>query len=354
LHEIRVTAIETTRASGGRLELLDVDDPRWDQFVEERQEALAYHRAAWSRTLTDAYGLKSFCLVLQRDDGSISAGIPFIETHFGWRRWISLPFSDVCPPLGDKDDVTRLFALAQSLATARRVRGIEVRSLLQDCPDTVSFGLTYTLDLGPDADALLATFSKSQVQRNIARARRDDVVVRRGDTPDDLLRVYVRLHANTRQRLGVPSQPLGFFKSLWKHMIAPGYGFVLISYVQEAPAAAAVFLLGTRTVTYKYGASESAYWPHRPNHLLFWEAIRWSCESGKRTFDFGRSDWGNEGLRAFKKGWGTTESELVYSRFGRAPFQPPALAMSVLRPTIRHSPRWVNRALGRLLYRFTA
>jgi CelD/BcsL family acetyltransferase involved in cellulose biosynthesis len=349
-----VTAIETTTASGGRLELLDVDDPRWDRFVKERQEALAYHRPAWTRTLTEAYGFKSFCLALQRDDGSISAGMPVIETHLGWRRWISLPFSDVCPPLGDTDDVTRLLALAQSLAAARRVRGIEIRSLIQECQDTLSRGLTYRLEIGQDADALLSTFSKSQVQRNIARARREGVVVRRGDSADDLLRVYVRLHALTRQRLGVPSQPLGFFKSLWKHMIAPGHGFVLISYVEEAPAAAAVFLLGTRTVTYKYGASESAYWPQRPNHLLFWEAIRRSSESGNRTFDFGRSDWDNKGLRAFKKGWGTTESELLYSRFGRRPVEPPALAMSVLRPTIRHSPLLVNRALGRLLYRFTA
>ena len=338
-----------------RLVKLAVTDPSWSNFVQQCEGALAFHLPAWTRTLTETYRFKSFCLANRRDDGSISAGMPVVaHSRLGRHRWVSLPFTDVCPPLGDEPDVTSLLAGAEALAAANHVRRVEIRSPAAAAAYASSRGVVHELQLNGDADALVKTFSKSQVQRNIARARRAGVVVRWGECQDDLVGVFLGLHRATRRRLGVLCQPQRFFDHLWNLMIAPRHGFVLISYVRDTAAAAAVFLLGGGTVTYKFGASDSAYWPERPNHLLFWEAIRWGCENGYRAFDFGRTDWGNEGLRAFKRGWGTTERELVYSSLG-AELSPPRKArLSVIGPVIRHTPEWVNRAVGRSLYRLAA
>ena len=49
------------------------------------------------------------------------------------------------------------------------------------------------------------------------------------------------------------------------------------------------------------------------------EAIRWGCEHGMRTLDFGRTHWGQEGLRSFKLAWGAEERELRYRHLGGVP-----------------------------------
>jgi CelD/BcsL family acetyltransferase involved in cellulose biosynthesis len=120
--------------------------------------------------------------------------------------------------------------------------------------------------------------------------------------------------------------------------------------------AAALFLAGNGTVIYKFGASDEAAWSLRPNHLLFWHAIRAACEDGYGTFDFGRTDAGHDSLATFKRSWGAEEEPLAYSILGRAP---PAeaghgTAERVLGLVIRHTPPLVCRAAGELLYRFVA
>src|SRR5262249_56903828 len=105
------------------------------------------------------------------------------------------------------------------------------------------------------------------------------------------------------------------------------------------------------------GASDRAAWPLRPNHLLFWHAIRTAREQGHRWFDFGRTDTGQEGLRNFKRSWGAAEEPLVYRALGGRPQRAPArqgLATRMLEPVIRHSPPLLCRATGQMLYRYTA
>jgi lipid II:glycine glycyltransferase (peptidoglycan interpeptide bridge formation enzyme) len=211
----------------------------------------------------------------------------------------------------------------------------------------------HVLALDRDADAVLRTFHRSQVQRNIKRAERSGVVVRRGSSATDLTDVFYRLHVGTRRRLGVPVQPRRFFARLWERMIEPGLGSVLIAEADGTAVAAAVFLAYGENVIYKYGASDAGSWTLRPNHALFWEAIRTSCDAGYRWFDFGRTDLEDASLRRFKGWWGSEEIPLSYATLAdRAPG--PKRNGRALAPVIRRSPRWVGRALGELLYKHAA
>ena len=130
---------------------------------------------------------------------------------------------------------------------------------------------------------------------------------------------------------------------------------MLLVYWGELPIAGAVFLTSGRTVVYKYGASEPAFWHLRPNHLIFWDAIRWSCENGFAAFDFGRSDFENQGLRNFKSGWGAVERPLVYTTVGgKLPRVERLRRASLLPLLIRKSPLWLCRAIGEATYRHAA
>jgi lipid II:glycine glycyltransferase (peptidoglycan interpeptide bridge formation enzyme) len=167
--------------------------------------------------------------------------------------------------------------------------------------------------------------------------------------------VFYALHVETRRRLGVPVQPRRFFQLLWEELVAPGLGYVLVAEAESKAVAAAVFLSWNGNTIYKFGASDPQARHARPNNLLFWHAIRHAIERRDRTLDFGRSELDQDGLRAFKAGWGSDEEPLVYSHLAdRAPGSTVRRASGLLEPAIRRSPRWVTRFLGELLYRHAA
>jgi lipid II:glycine glycyltransferase (peptidoglycan interpeptide bridge formation enzyme) len=194
-------------------------------------------------------------------------------------------------------------------------------------------------------------FSKAH-QRSIRKAERSGLRIVRGCGAAELEAFY-HLHLGTRKRQGVPIQPRRFFRLLQRHILGQDLGFVQTAWLDEKPIAAAVFLTWNDTLVYKFGASDDRHWEHRPNHLLFWTAIRWACENGYRTFDWGRTDLENEGLRQFKSAWGAREEPLIYSAFGAVPAKRGGGRLGkALGTMIRRSPTLVCQATGELMYRY--
>jgi CelD/BcsL family acetyltransferase involved in cellulose biosynthesis len=278
-----------------------------------------------------------------------------MEVRSGFRRtrWVSLPFTDRCPPLAaDRATAGRLVDLADRAREQANVARLEVHA---DLPGRgvhrQPHGVGHVLSLSPDPELTFQAFSRSQVQRNVRKAERSGLTLRRADAPEDLTESFYKLHLRTRRRLGVPVQPRRFFDFLWRRLIAPGWGFVDLAYHGRLPVAGAVFLTAGRTVVYKYGASEPSSWPLRPNNLIFWDAIRWGCENGFAAFDFGRSELDNRGLRSFKSGWGAIEEPLVYATLGATPSRKArVIGGSLLSPLIRRGPLWFCRAIGEVAY----
>lgn len=339
-------------------ELVPLDDPGWNRFVAEAPDSTAFHDPAWASLLASCYGFRAFAVVQRDDEGRIAAGVPVVELRrFRSRRWVSLPFTDACSPLATSGEVLDSFARRLDAArAAASVARVEVRGLLPGAETRVSeVDLVHTLRLATDPEAVFRTFKRSQVQRNVARAERDGVEVRMGEDRSDLVDVFYRLHVATRRRLGVPVQPRSFFELLWGRLLSHGRGFVLLASADGRDVAGAVFLTSASTTTYKFGASDASFWGLRPNHALMWAAIRWSCLSGRRKFDFGRTETSNRGLVEFKRGWGTVEAPVVYSTLGLpAPAERPRSSSGLAAAIIRRSPPVVCRAVGRTLYRYAA
>jgi CelD/BcsL family acetyltransferase involved in cellulose biosynthesis len=333
---------------------LDIGDARWAGLIERDPAATLFHHPAWVATLAESYGYRPLVLAAERADGELDAALSIMEVRRLHRvRWIALPFTDHCPPLGPGVDA----GFAASLDAARRSAGASALEVHAELPGPHARSRTdavrHVLPLAADPDEVMRTFRTSQVKRNIKKAAKAGVTVRRGDCAADLADVYYRLHVATRQRLGVPVQPRRFFERLWDQVMAPGLGFTLIAEADGAPVAGAVYLTWNRTVIYKFGASDASAWGLRPNHAIFWEAIRWSCEAGYADFDFGRSDLEDAGLREFKGSWGGEELPLTYSTL--ADVAPAARGGArALGPVLRRSPAWVGRAVGELLYKYAA
>jgi CelD/BcsL family acetyltransferase involved in cellulose biosynthesis len=346
-----------------QLQKLELFSTCWIDFVRSQPRATCFHHPAWAGLLTDCYGYQAFALALTDDAGRTVAGLPVIEVTRPWgeRRWVSLPFTDHCTPLAIDDDALQNLVL--NLIEAQKIynlSSIRVRADLKmhgaggDSFNSRSDAFLHTLRLQPDAQSLFRRFNKTQVQRNILKAERVGVSVHWGDSLCDL-EVFYSLHVGTRRRLGIPVQPKRFFDLLWEGILSAGLGFLLIVYKDDRPIAGAVFLVSNGVIIYKYGASDHKFLRFRPNNLLFWHAIRWGCDNGYHTFDFGRTDAENAGLRKFKNGWGTDEVPLVYSVVGSRPTKFSLGRRSkVLSGIIRCSPPWVCRAIGELFYKYTA
>ena len=93
-----------------------------------------------------------------------------------------------------------------------------------------------------------------------------------------------------RLQCNAPVQPRRFFKLLWERIIAPGWGFLLLACKDDVPISGAIFLSWNGVLMDKYTAADQAYLSLRPNNLLVWTAMRWGCEHGYQTFDFGKTE----------------------------------------------------------------
>jgi CelD/BcsL family acetyltransferase involved in cellulose biosynthesis len=339
--------------------LLLPSDERWVAFVNSMPNANVFHHPVWINLLAEFYGYRPFVIAVCNEEGEVKAGVPLMEVNspLTGRRWVSLPFTDHCTPLYRGDTLPReLFEYLSGLQINLAVPRVEIRGAIpyDDQVHRDNNQVLHLLRLSGEAQKVFRNFHRSQVKRNIARAEREGIKVRRGENERDLDTFY-DLHLKTRHRLGVPVQPKRYFESLWQRIINAGLGFILLAYKDSVPIAGGVFLTYKATLVYKYGASDEDYWPYRANHLLFWTAIRWGCEHGYSLFDWGKTSISNTGLRNFKSGWGAQESILTYSVLSATPPHHIAERLSGLTGTfIRHAPRWVCRVTGELLYKHFA
>ena len=171
----------------------------------------------------------------------------------------------------------------------------------------------HTLDLTKGETALYSGLRDS-TRRNIKKAEKEKVEVRIESTPGAVGEFY-RLNCLTRREHGLPPQPYHFFTEVYRQVISRGNGFVALAYVEGKAVAGNVYFYCGRQAIYKYGASDKKYQSLRASNLVMWEAIKRFCGDGFKSLCFGRTEPENDGLRQFKRGWGTEEHPIRYFRY---------------------------------------
>jgi CelD/BcsL family acetyltransferase involved in cellulose biosynthesis len=348
--------------------VLELTDPRWESFVARQQSATPFHHPSWGMLIAGCYGFRAFAVATCDATGEIRAGVPVIEVRHlrGEPKWVSLPFTDYCPPLVTApEEETDLVRALRRASEAAGVRKVEVRAPIAGASPVSHGPFRHVIPLEGDPARVYARFRPS-VRRHIAQAGRNGVTIRRAQSPADLVDTFYRLQLRTRRRFGVPIQPRRFFRMLWESVISTGLGSVLIAEASASPVAAEVFLSWNGTTISKFSASDERAWSLRANNLITWHLIETACEQGSRWLDFGRTDAGSEGLRTFKRSWGAVEQPLVYGTLGAegaggaggaGPEPAPSMdgkAGHLLASIIRHGPPVLCRAAGEALYRYAA
>ena len=353
---MRASLTSDSRCCGLRITTIPIDDPRWLEFTCSHPGAGPFHLPAWATVIGECYGFDPFVLAACDTDHEILAGVPTVAVRspLGRLRWVSLPFTDVCPLLARPDiNIHDVVVALKEHVIASRAHELEVRASLPEADGVypLEAGYRHVLRVPSDPDDLHPGRAHRQ-RRN--QAIRKGVRVTYGSTPADVAAFY-RLHTLTRRRHGVPVQPRRFFDLIQARLLAPGNGFLATASLEGEVLAAAIYLAHNGTLVNKYHASD----PGRPDtgagHLIDWEIMASACTQGYHTLDMGRTDFGADGLRSYKAAWGAVEQALVYTHFSRRPPETARLHVPALsQKIIRHSPAWLCRASGAILYRWSA
>jgi hypothetical protein len=368
-------------------------DTRWTDLVERHPRATVFHSRGWLDALKRTYGYEPFVLTTT-GSGPLENGLALcrVKTWLS-RRLVSLPFSDHCDPLFDRqEDLDTVLGFLAGEMERDRWRSLELRPRseglladegrpvssadggrpfrVDDGPGSVRDGgrpfrvaarakyCLHTLDLARPTEQIFAGFHASSTQRAIRRAEREGLNYEAGRS-EQLLSAFYRLLRLTRRRHGLPPQPMEWFRNLVAcnpstRSARSGQGAMIHVASKDGIPVAGILTLSFKTsMVYKYGGSDAAHHPLGGMPFLFWRAIQAAKALGVEELDLGRSDLDQPGLIAFKEHLGALRSELAYytrpQRRTRALARGPAARLAGL--AVRHLPDAVLDLSGRLLYR---
>jgi len=330
--------------------------PQWNSMVSKEGHGTVFHTSNWARVLVESYDFHpAYILLMQQGEFRGCLPIMEVDSILTGKRGVSLSFSDCCGAIAhDSQDYQLLLNSALGLGGMSQWRYAEFRGekFLSDQVSDKSFAY-HELELLTDEVKMHSRLRKG-TSSGIRKAEREGVKVTISHELDSV-REFYRLHCLTRQRHGLPPQPVLFFEKLYVHMISEGLGFTALAHYRTKAVAGLICLHFKDQSVWKYGASDERFKELSANNLVIWEAIKACAGRGLRSMSFGRSDLDNPGLISFKNGWGASLAPLKYYRYD---FNSNTFGRTKIRNDIasykkffRYLPIDVLRMIGKFAYR---
>jgi CelD/BcsL family acetyltransferase involved in cellulose biosynthesis len=289
--------------------------PLWGALVEQVPSDV-FHSPAWMRVLADTYNLTPEALIVTDETGRPSGGMSYIRvSDVLGERIASLPFSDYCDPL--------LFTPQEWELVSRKLMQdgvpIATRCLHNGVPlgdesfPQVNRAKWHGIDLQADLEVHWQRVDGS-ARRAIRKAEKEGVSVRLAEGEEDL-RAFFGMHLGVRKhKYRMLAQPYRFFQNIWRHLVEPGSGFVMLAIHGGQIIGGVMFLEWKETLYYKFNASHPDYLNFRPNDMVIWNGIQLAKAKGYRRFDFGLSDWDQDDLIRYKMKYATEEKTISFLR----------------------------------------
>ena len=331
-------------------------DPRWDKFIETHPRSSVFHSRNWMRALRNSYGYEPFAVSTSSPGYELTNGLVFcrIKSWLTGRRVVALPFSDHCEPLVNNDDELDCRLNYVTLSVDRhKEKYVEIRPILAKpgvatkLEPSMAYYL-HCIDIQKDIQDVFRGFHKDCVIRKIRRADKESLDYEEGRS-EELLEKFYQLLLITRRRQHLPPQPRQWFRQL---AVDLGDSLkVRVVSKDGVPIASIITILHKKTMTYKYGSSDSRYHRLGGTALLFWTAIQEAKEMNCHVFDLGRSNVDNDGLIAFKEHWGASRSLVSYWRHPHTlDREPSAWKAKVVNKAVLIAPDVALVAIGQFLY----
>jgi lipid II:glycine glycyltransferase (peptidoglycan interpeptide bridge formation enzyme) len=268
----------------------------WDAFVATRPGDVLAQTTLWARTKKP----ESDHLVLGvRRDGDLVGGAMVLLRRIGPLLVAHAPRGPILAP-GHEDLAGTLVSgildeVASWRPTAVILQPADLPEILEDSlgshgftvsPVDVTTPATVEVDLAPDPDALLAGMRSSR-KRNIKRAERMGVEVRRGGEED--IELFHDLHGKTGGRQGFEPMSLSYLQRQWEVLGTAGMFHIYVAHLDGHPlSAATVTAFGDRAVFKLAGfADDDIAKEARASEYLHWKIMLDTRDLGYRFYDLG-------------------------------------------------------------------
>ncbi len=291
------------------------EDSAWDKYVLASAEASQSHLTGWRRVIERSYGHPSHYLAAYQN-GECKGVLPLVAMRDLWlrRSLVSMPFLDDGGICADNDDVrTRLSLEALRLFEKRKAEALDLRHRYATNLEFPRNGekVMMLLQLTSDPDKMWDRFD-AKLRNQIRKATKSGLSAEwRGK--QGLADFYEILAANMRD-LGSPVHSREFFAAIMDEFADSAD--IMLVYKDRLVIGGALCLFFRGSLIVPWASSLRSYFSLCPNNLLYWTMIRWGCEKGYNTFDFGRSS-PSSGTYRFKKQWGAKEEPLHWQYVSR-------------------------------------
>ena len=281
---------------------------RWDNFVQQNDDATFFHQAGWKTVIEQAFGHKTYFLYAE-DDGEITGVLPLVHVKsllFG-NNLVSTAFC-VYGGIVAKDEQTyqNLDKEACRLAEQLGVDSLEMRNRVQKSPERPFKNLYVTFRKELDADVEKNLLAIPRKQRAMVRKGIDAGLISTID--DDVERLH-KAYSESVRNLGTPVFSKKYFQTL-KDVFGPQCEILSVEHNGQLIASVMNFYFKDQVLPY-YGGGTDLARDLKGNDFMYWEVMRRSVEKGIKLFDYGRSKIGT-GSYSFKKNWGFTPEPLFY------------------------------------------
>ncbi len=305
--------------------LQEIDKERWNAYVMQSGMSTCYHLTGWKDVIEASFGHKTYYLFAEDGRHEIRGILPLVHLKsalFG-NFMVSLPFFNYGGICADDEEIYgRLLNKAAEVAVEVKAGHIEFRHThhtekgLPEKAAKVCMGLP----LPSNADDLWESFS-AKLRSQIRKPSKEGMYAKIGKA-EELDNFYNVFAVNMRD-LGTPVYSKEFFRNILK--IFPDSSWICTVYAKDGRPVASGFLVGFKEkLEIPWASSLRSFNRFSPNMLLYWTALRFGCEQGFRSFDFGRSTPG-EGTYRFKEQWGAKPVPLYWHYWLRNGNQVPEL-----------------------------
>ena len=295
----------------------------WEAYAGKAPGASGYHGLAWLRIIGEAFGHPVYPLAAYAGD-RITGILPLVLVAgplFG-RFLVSLPFVNYGGLLADDaESAAALLEEARVLMMRLRARSVELRHTGEPRLELPALGhkASLVLSLPGDPD-LLWNGLKDKVRNQVRKARKNGLETVEGHA--ELLDDFYRVFCVNMRALGTPVYGRIFFERILARL--PEATRVLAVRQNGRCLAAGMLYRHRDRLEMPWASSLPESRPLCANVLLYWQALRRACQSGCRTFDFGRSS-PDSGPWRFKRQWGAEPLPLSWEYLLAPGMAPPDL-----------------------------
>jgi hypothetical protein len=295
------------------LRVFESPGQEWDEFAS-RYTDLIFYQSVWSRVLKEGLGGQPLYFYL-REGEEIVAGLPGVLLNFRIFKilYASIPYGHL---IGQKFYYPTFLEILEKEFGRKGIDQIRLAEspFSEPYPFESSFKPVSSkctlLDLrGRDKERIWEGYKKN-IRRDIRKAQRSGIRIRRGDSRDDANTFYKLYLASMERNRAMAKYPLRWVETLYEVLAQKGLAAIQMAELNDVAIAGVLLVYSASSTHYFHNGSQYEFLKFCPNELLVHSSLESAVEKRISFFDFMGSDPNDLPLVRFKEKWGSRSMDL--------------------------------------------